>query len=401
VQIISAAENPSAWGSLLGVPLPRTGPLTLAGRYTRKAGKHTFDGETRFGDTRFQTNFRGTFGRQRPGMDLVISAATVYLKDLGLYPEAQTAEADPQPPSQIEKDGPLFDEKPLPLDVLQTFDFSLRLDADTVSGESVALKQVGLDVILENGRLRIGPSTLQYPQGFISIEAALDASSDAVPEVGVKITAEDMDIDDILSYLHEPLIFEGQLNLVVDLHSSGRSTKQIASSLTGEFGIALENGRIQRVINLLAADALDFLFTAMAKKTYTPLNCMVARLQFENGNGAIEVLYLDTPAVRVRGSGSVNLAAETVDVVINPKAKRRLFKRSSPVRIKGQLGNPSVKKIPATEAATLAGQILVPFVALPARALGILWSLIREDKDEKSPCFINSPPSKSQESVER
>ncbi len=401
VHIISAAENPSAWGPLLDVPLPPAGPLTVDGRYTQKAGKHAFDGETLFGDTRFQTNFRGTFGRQRPGMDLVLSAATVYLKDLGLYPEAQTVETGLQPEQQIKKDGRLFDDKPLPFDALQAFDFSLRVDADQVLGKNVALKQVGMDVILDHGRLRIGPATMEYPQGFMSIEAALDASSGAVPEMGLKITAEDMDIDDLLSYLHEPLIFEGQLNLVADLRGSGRSIKQIASSLTGEMSVALENGKVQRIINLLAADALDFLFTTPVKKTYTNLNCMVVKLQFEAGSGDIPVLYLDTPAVRVRGSGSVNLADETVDVVINPEAKRRLYKRSSPIRIKGQLENPSIKKIPATEAATLAGQILVPYVALPARALGYLWSLMRDDKDEESPCIRNSIPDNPQDSIEK
>ena len=128
---------------------------------------------------------------------------------------------------------------------------------------------------------------------------------------------------------------------------------------------------------------------------------MVARLLFENGIGTIQVLYLDTPAVRTQGAGSVNLADEIIDFVINPKAKRRLFKRSSPVRIQGQLGDPSIRKVPATEAAALAGQIFAPFVALPARALGYLWSLMRDDKDEKSPCISNSLPGKSQESVER
>jgi hypothetical protein len=401
VHIISAAENPSAWGPILGVPLPRAGSLSLDGRYTSQAGTHIYEGQTRFGNTQFQTNFRGAFNRRHPGMDLVISAATVYLEDLGLYPETQTAEAVPLPSPQKKKDGPLFDENPLPLDALQAFDFSLRLNADKVLGKNVAINQVGLDVILENGRLRIGPSTIKYREGFMSIEAGLDASSDTEPEMVVKITAEDLDIDDVLSYLHEPLIFEGQLNLVVDLRSTGRSTRQIASGLTGESGFALENGRIQRIVNLLAADALDFLFTAPGKNTYTDLNCMAARLMFENGAGTIQVLYLDTPAIRARGAGSFNLADETIDVVINPEAKRRLFKRSSPVRVQGQLGDPSIKKVPATEAAILAGQIFAPFVALPARALGYLWSLMRDDKDEKSPCISNSLPGKSQESIER
>jgi uncharacterized protein involved in outer membrane biogenesis len=199
--------------------------------------------------------------------------------------------------------------------------------------------------------------------------------------------------------MHAPLILVGNLNLVVDLSSTGVSMKQIASRLTGEFGVVLENGRIQRVIELLAADALDFLFTAPLQKTYTDLNCMAGRLLFEDGIGNIEILYLDTPNVRARGAGSVNLAAETVDVVINPRAKRRLLGRSSPVRIQGPLVNPSIKKVPAAEAAVLAGQIMVPFVALPARALGYLWSLVRNDKDEKSPCITDASPDKSQESI--
>jgi uncharacterized protein involved in outer membrane biogenesis len=400
VQMILEAGNPSAWGPVLGVSLPHFSPLAVDGRYAIEANKHIFQAETRIGNTRFQTDFRAAFSQQRPGMDLIISAPTVYLEDLGFYPEVQAEGSVPLTPSKTKKDGPLFDEKPLPLEALKTFDFSLSLAADKVLGKNVALNQVGLDAILENGRLFIGPSKINYRDGSMSVEASLDVAS-AEPKISAKITAEDIDIDDVLSYLHEPLIFEGQLNLVVDLRSAGNSIKQIASGLTGELDVALENGRIQRIINLLAADALDFLFTAPVKNIYTDLNCMVVRLHFEDGSGAIQVLYLDTPAVRARGAGSVNLADETIDVVINPEAKRRLFKSSSPVRIQGRLGDPSIKKVPVKEAAILAGQIFAPFVALPARALGYLWSLIRNDKDEKSPCISNPLPGKPQESIER
>jgi uncharacterized protein involved in outer membrane biogenesis len=199
-----------------------------------------------------------------------------------------------------------------------------------------------------------------------------------------------MDIDDILSYLHGPLVLEGQLNLALDLHSRGRSSREIAANLSGEFGAAIENGRIQRGVEMIAADALDMLFTAPAKKKFTDLNCMAGRLDFEKGVGTIQILYLDTPGVRARGFGSIDLASETVDIVIEPESKRRLFKRSSPVRITGPLNDPSVKKIPANEAVILAAQLAVPIIALPARALGLLWSLIREDKDENSPCLTDA-----------
>jgi len=201
------------------------------------------------------------------------------------------------------------------------------------------------------------------------------------------MAAEDMDADDILLYMHKAPALEGKVNLALDLKSHGRSSREMAANLSGEFGVAIEDGKIQRGVEMIASDALDLLFTARAKDTFTDLNCMAGRLDFEKGVGTIQILYLDTPGVRARGFGSINLASETVDIVIKPESKRRLFRRSSPIRINGQLNDPAVKKIPASEAAILAGQLAVPIIALPARALGILWSLISEDKDENSPCL--------------
>jgi len=244
---------------------------------------------------------------------------------------------------------------------------------------------VDLNAELKDEKLRLQAFEMRYQQGHLTVESVLDATGPE-PAATIKIVAEDVDIDDVLSYLHKPQAVEGKLNMVVDMRSRGKSSKEMATNLNGEFGFAIENGKIQRGVEMIASDALDLLFTAPAQKTYTNLNCMAGRLEFEKGVGTIRVLYMDTPGVRARGAGSIDLGSETIDIVIKPEAKRRLFKRSSPVRIKGELRNPSTKKVPASEAAILAGQLSVPLVALPARALGILWSLVRDDKDEKSPC---------------
>jgi hypothetical protein len=205
--------------------------------------------------------------------------------------------------------------------------------------------------------------------------------------IGLEKAMPIRNIDDVLAYLHEPLVLEGRLNLAVDLQSRGRSSKEMASNLSGQFGFAIENGKIWRRVEMIASDALDLLFTAPAKKTYTDLNCMAGQLAFEKGIGTIEVLYLDTPGVRARGAGSVNLDSESIDIFVQPEAKRRLFKSSSAVKIKGQLNHPSATKVPSKEAAILAAQVAVPLIALPGRALGHLISLIRDDKDEESPCL--------------
>ncbi|CAB1074945.1 hypothetical protein D1AOALGA4SA_2765 [Olavius algarvensis Delta 1 endosymbiont] len=364
--------------------MPQLSPLTVDRHYSGLKEQHIFEGLVRLGNTRFQTHVRQPIDDSRLNLDARLSSTTVYLDDLGIKIGDQ-----PEKPAATKSDTPrtpVFDDEPFALDGLQSYDFSLNIKADKVSGDNVGFGPVNLDAALKNGRLRIKSADMRYRQGQLTFESVFDAKA-AEPRASLKIAAEDMNVKDILSYLHKPMQLEGELNLTADLQSRGSSSKQLAANLSGEFGVAVENGRIQRGVEMIASDALELLFTAPAKDTYTDLNCMAGRLDFEAGVGAIKIMYLDTPGVRARGFGSINLAAETVDVVIEPESKRRFFRRSSPVRITGQLNDPAVKKIPANEAAILAGQLAVPIIALPARALGILFLLIADDKDENSPCL--------------
>ena len=108
-----------------------------------------------------------------------------------------------------------------------------------------------------------------------------------------------------------------------------------------------------------------------------------------------------SPKIRARGAGNVNLAEETLDVVINPQRKRSLFKRRSAVRIKGPLTRPSAQTLPLQEAAEIYGTIVLPFVFVPLRATSFLWSLMTSDQGEKSPCIRLALPQEPQQSGQR
>jgi hypothetical protein len=203
---------------------------------------------------------------------------------------------------------------------------------------------------------------------------------------------EDADLEEILTSVDKPLVLGGQLTLFADLHSGGYSARELAANLSGEVAFAVESGRIQRKIEWLASDALDFLFTGPTGGTYTDLDCSAMRMLFQDGVGKIQVFYVETPGMRAEAFGRIDFNDETLALLVNSESKRRLFRKTSPVRINGPLRDPSILKVPAEEAAILAGQILVPVVALPARALGILWSIISRDESEIT-CFI--PPEDS------
>ncbi len=388
LQLQTRIEDPAALGDTIGLPLPDLAPTALTGWYRETADLHEFSGDARLGGSRFQVDFHGAFKGETPVIEATLAAQTLRLQDLGFYPEESDAGGPTETGAEDRTDAPLFSPAPLPLPMLNDVELTLTIMADRIEAREDVFKQVDLPLTVKDGRLQIGPTTIEYKNGTSSIDAFYD-TRESPPVLSVNMVIEDADLEEVLTSVDKPLVLGGQLTLFVDLHSGGRSPRELAAKLGGEVAFAIENGRIQRRIELLASDALDFLFTGPTGRTYTDLDCAALRMLFEDGRGTLQVFYVETPGMRAEAFGHVDFNDETIALLINSTSKRRLVRRSSPVRINGPLQDPSVIKVPAEEAAILAGQILVPVVALPARALGVLWSVISRDESEIT-CFI--PP---------
>jgi hypothetical protein len=337
------------------------------------------------GKTHINTTIDMTREIERRRIDAHISAPKIYLDDLGIYPELrerrETSKKDKRAPRKK-----IFSDEPYPFPELMDLDLSFRLDTEEIIGRGFILNDFDIDVVLKEGLLLIGPARITYADGFVSMDSTLDMRGPK-PEMKLNLKAEDIDTANLFSYAHSPIILGGHLNLAMNLQSTGNSPREIASALNGDMGIAIENGEIKRITDLMGADAIDLVTDARKLGTYQQLNCLAVHFNFIDGIGNSQVIYVDTPSVRSQGKGTVNLQEETMELVIQPKPKRGQLGGSSPVTIKGPLNNPSARKLPLKEAARLSGEILMPFVFLPARALGYVGSLMIDDKDEQSPCL--------------
>ena len=292
------------------------------------------------------------------------------MKHIGIYPAPPPEEipipANKKPPPA----EALFDDTPLSLDALKNVDLVFSLDAVNVVGQDVRIENLDLDITIENGRLHVYPASIVYAAGFTEIDFTLDASG-PTPAFDLKITGEDIDVENLLARAHEPIILSGELSLVADLHSVGRSKRELASNLAGEFSLAIENGRIRRIVDFLSTDALNMVFATADRRRVRDLNCLVGKIHFQDGVGDIDILFMDTPRIRARAAGNVNLASERIDIVINPEQKQRLFRRrTAAVRIRGPLTQPSFRAMSLEEAARLYGTILMPYVFLPRNGAG-------------------------------
>jgi hypothetical protein len=270
-------------------------------------------------------------------------------------------------------------------------DLSVNVDVKRIMGEDFVLRDLDFNLSLDDGKLQVAPAKVSYQEGLASIDLAIDTAGPK-PEMALKVTAEDADIGALLAHLHKTPFVKGQLNLVVNLKSAGNTPREIAGALGGEFGVAIEKGKIARAVEFMGADAVDLLDAMRTEAEYKDLHCMAIRFVFEEGVGKSEMIYMETPKMSARGRGQMDLHTQTIDVVLQPKPKNGIWGTTSPVTIKGPMVDPYVRKLPFREAAKLLGEVTMPTVFLPARGLGYLWSLMKKDDAEESPCLHVMPP---------
>jgi len=343
-------------------------------------------GSAHLGETAIEVLIERSEGKERPRITAKISSPKVNLDDLGFSPDVTEEKGlqDKAPPSPPRKK--IFGDSPLPFEKLHVTDISLGVEAGEVVGKDFILHDLVFDLTSDKGLLVLKKAGIQFAGGFVSAESTIDTRTER-PDLTLKINAEDIDIARLFTYLRFPWIKSGHLNIAADLRSSGSSPREIASALQGELGMAIENGRIRQIADYLGADAIDFVTTAHKARKYQRLNCLALKFSFEDGIGTSDIIYSDTPEVRSYGKGTVNLRDESIDLVIQPKPKKGQIGGSSPVTLTGPLNRPSVRKLPFIEAARLFGEIFMPYAFLPARALGYVWYLMKDDKDEESPCL--------------
>ena len=112
---------------------------------------------------------------------------------------------------------------------------------------------------------------------------------------------------------------------------------------------------------------------------------MIARFDVRDGLAEARTLLVDTPDAIVTGAGSLDFTRETIDLRMQPRAKRRTAVRlATPFTIRGDLAAPSVSVSAAGTAARMIGEVALT----PATLLGSLVSLVSDrGRDADNPCL--------------
>jgi uncharacterized protein involved in outer membrane biogenesis len=209
-----------------------------------------------------------------------------------------------------------------------------------------------------------------------------------MPAYILKVVADDLILGPMLAQVKNNTAIDGRTNILLDLTSSGQSAHQLASSLNGRINIEFENARIPKLYaDYLSVDVFGWALSTSTGEKYVNLNCVVADFTAVEGELKSKVLLADGPNLSLGGRLDLDLRDETIDAVMLPKQKRRLFSKINPVSLSGPIRKPRVVAIPAKAAIQEIGMLaLSPTIYLSSRLLEKVWSSVSKGDEVGEGC---------------
>jgi uncharacterized protein involved in outer membrane biogenesis len=379
----------SQLGQLFGF---QTGPLrslSFTGKVSGSDENFSAEGVAIFGETEVTGKLSGTLKGERPKLRAKIYSPLFRLADFGLVPQLDAPEPSPEQASKADPQEPknrmVFGNAEIPFEALKNFDLDLDVLLEDLEGIHLDIDKVEAELDIVDGVARVDPLSFNFVGGRIELTLLADASGKS-PELRLTLSADGVDLGDLLSQSGVDVPLEGELYLAVDLKASGDSPQELASSLKGDFDLAIERGRVlTSLLRLTTTNPVSFLFTEEARKGYSNINCLILRFDVQEGLAQSETVLLDTPNVLVLGEGSIDFGKEFMDLNFSPQAKQGgLIAMSTPFGIKGPLASPSMEVNTAGATALAAGKVLLS----PINVLGSLLPFVSDrGKDDDNPCL--------------
>jgi len=295
-----------------GSPIPVRGPLEISGQITDPAPqvyrlsnlRMVLDKSDVQGGA--EINLKGP----RPYVSGNVSSRLLDLKSL--IPKEPAAEAkDDKQPKKADK---VFPNDLLPFDFLKTLDAEVKVAAEKILVPHLILEKMQVEVRLKDGTLLLKP--LQAIIGGGSLNGFMSLRSEenqAVLMSAIKIDRFDVGL--LLKEFGVTDLFEGKVDMILDLQGKGNSVASLMSGLSGKTQAIMNKGRVdRRYIDLLGAGVSGNLLRLMnplkQQTKDVQLNCFVSFFDIKNGLAKSTALALDTSFITVVGEGTVNLKRE-------------------------------------------------------------------------------------------
>ncbi len=235
-------------------------------------------------------------------------------------PKTQPSSASQTSGSQTSDSQP-WSEAPIDLIGLNYLDAQVRISAGNANIGQSHFAPAAFDATLAGGVLKARIENLGVYDGQASGELTVDASGTS-PAFAVHGDLAGIKALPLLTSLAGFDKIDGRLEARIAARSTGRSQRAIMSNLSGTVSAKFQDGAIR---GLNVAQMIRNLTTSPLsgwqadKQQTTDLTELSASFKIEQGEAKTDDLNLVGPLVRLTGGGSIDLAAKTLALRVEPK----------------------------------------------------------------------------------
>lgn len=284
----------------------------------------------------------------RPSLTGRIDITRLDLDALSPSPTPSAGRAAPSAPPAAAGDGRVIPDIALPVASLMALDADLALAARGVTSHSMPPLALQTDLRLKDGALALAPFNLSLPSGRLAGQATVNAATNPA-QYALMLHSEGRGLDlALLSGALDGLGLRGHGELAANLRGAGASTRAIAASLHGEFGLALVNGRLEEGVVQNAMGALLVLLSPGAQRLGpVELRCLALGFGAEQGMVQSRAMFLDSAIGQITGQARINLPDESLAGRLNTNLRVFGLGLRAPVNLGGTLAAPRLGAAPA------------------------------------------------------
>ena len=359
---------------LVGIALPNTPRYRISGALKRDDSHWTFnDVSGRVGASDLSGDISvETQGRLK--VEARLASQRLDINDLTAILGAKTqttASGDNTTTVSSGVPGKLLPDATLAVDRLRSMDGTLTYRAASVKANDLDIRAVRLGADLEAGVLNLDPVAFTFNRGSLNGTARINATRDT-PYSAIDFRLSGYPLQSIVPAANGSSPISGLALGRARLEGPGASIHRFAANSKGSISLVVPNGEMRSAFaELLGVNASAGLLRLLrGDQGRSPIRCAVADFNVSGGVARAQTLVIDTDVVLAKGSGTINLGEETLNLRIDGESKKpRLLRLWTPINITGPLTKPrigvDVSQVVAQGGLTaILGAVVAPVAAL-------------------------------------
>lgn len=356
---------------LTGVTLPNTPAYRLSGALTRDDRVWTFnDFDGRVGASDLSGDVK-VDAAERLRVEAQLTSRRLDLDDLLAVVGAQPRTSGENTETTSGSPGKLLPDATLQVERLRTMDGSLSYRAASVKANDFDVRAVNLGAELEGGVLNLDPVSFNFNRGELNGTAKINATRDT-PYSAIDFRLGGYPLESLVPARGGVQPISGRMLGRVRLEGPGSSIHRFAAASKGSLSVVVPQGRMREAFaELLGINASAGLIKLLSgDQGQTEIRCAVADFNVAGGVASAKTFVIDTGVVLARGSGSLNLGRETLNLRIGGDSKKpRLLRVWAPITIGGTFTAPRPgvdvgEVVKQGGLAAIVGAVAAPFAAL-------------------------------------